>query len=154
MDRLRPTDNPYSAPRGDEEAHLAMSDERLVRRGRIHMLAVVSICMGFELMWIVVGLSNGNAQRSIESLPRLVLTFGLLFALYRGAGWARHTMIALLCIGLCIGFVAFRRVDRLRNIPGIVVNATMLFGYATSLGLLLFSRGIREFQYYQRDARR
>lgn len=94
--------------------------------------------------------SNDNIiyTKLVRQIIRLILTFGLLYAVYIGKNWARITLIILFGLAILLAIIAIFTVkaEIFLKIPFFV----MIFIYGISIYHFAFSKNFKEFFNFQK----
>lgn len=143
-------DNPYDSP-ATTSAKGGNVIDTAVRTGRVIVICVIAIAVGFSLMTIVLHNVVSGSQRLPTQLVDFALMVGLAVCLYKGQAWARYVMAVLFAAAVVFSVFA---------IPAILNNYTnpirlgyfvaMIIGYAVSAVALIAIPDVGRFMEHQR----
>lgn len=115
-------------------------------RGRRQALGIVILIMGIEGLIALAFLVRFGPDAAIRPITRMGLAFVILHFLYRGAKWARWTLLVLLSLGVLVGVANLADPGIAQTWPLVI----LLVSYLLIIATLLFSRPLRIFMRAQR----
>lgn len=147
-------DDPYAVPlnyrEADESARL-MLGRRVIRR-----MSVVTLIAGLADVGLVWLMSPATLDRALVALLVMMVTLGLVAAIWSGRRWARFALFALATF---VVLIQLRRVVLTRVfLAGVGILLTILqvgslLGYFWLGGTSLFSTSVRDLLDYRREVR-
>lgn len=113
------------------------------KRGHKLLIGIVILTFGSDLFIGALTMFQNGVPGAVGTLVRWLLTAGLLYALWKGHGWARWLMV-----GLCSATFLMMTMAALQNPqPFYIIFDACL---AVITGLLMASKSISEFLRFQR----
>jgi hypothetical protein len=115
------------------------------RRGMLFLLISAIVTLSGDLIVISFRIWAVGISTSIGSIVRWLLTLLIFYLIWRGYGWARWLLIALLSLGLLL----ILRMLNQEDIP-LWLPCCLAIQFLVALVLLLLPRGVAAFLEYQR----
>ena len=142
-------ENPYDPPATTKDESFRATDAA-VRTGRVIVICVIALSIGFSLMTIVLYNALSGTQRLPVQLVRFALTVGLAVCLYKGQLWARYVMAVLFSIAVVFSVFVIPAMINNANPLLLAYFAAMTVAYLASAIALIAFPSVGRFMEHQR----
>lgn len=129
-------------------------EQQIINKGKNKALIVIFLIIGLSILISVftqLTLDTFSQEKLIQSVVRLLLNIGLLYATYVGMKWAKITISILLVLAILLSLVSIIAFISNSNLIGTLLLSAVSAVYSYALYFFNIDKDFKAFFEYQKN---